>query len=262
MPVVSITELDWEADGRADGGSRKRIFSVTNQTAKYGPRTQWFEIPSVSLELMEEIRWYLEDFAIVSPLETKRADRIKRSLQDVGRSIVNSIEWAAIVEPAERKESLIISIQERPCAGAPVVWELMEDSELWDDAFEGGVFVSRHHNEKPETMSITKDHRDQVEAASPSLNILIVAARPWGEKDIPHRIVSKILHDKIRKQSQQLVSPTYLKILRPPTWEEFNRELETKGIGFYDIVHFDMHGIKIQDGRYGNIFGRAFAGPS
>ena len=255
MPVVSIVELGREpaeSDPSADGTPChvNRIFSVTNHTAKHGSRQQQFKIPSTPLGLMDDICWYLEDFALRCPLETKRADRVKHSLRGVGRTLVNSIHWASIVGHEERKESLLLSIQEQPCGFAPVVWELLEDSELWDDPFKGGVFVSRCIQKPEGTSTAAAAHGKRPETASPSLNILIVAARPRKEQDIPHRIVSKILYDKIRRQSDQLTSPTYLKILRPPTWEEFNRELEEKGVGFYDIVHFDVHGLKMDDNRY------------
>lgn len=114
------------------------------------------------------------------------------------------------------------------------------------------MFVSRHIPKpgRTPTGTPTRTHGEPPEAAPPSLNILIVAARLDEKEDIPHRIVSKILYDKIRRQSDQLTSPTYLKILRPPAWDELNRELETKGAGFYDIVHFDLHGFKMEDNRY------------
>ena len=137
MPVVSIVELcREEADPSAADGTRRnsnRVFSVTNHSANHGPRQQRFEVPSTPLELMDELRWYLEDFAVMYPLETKRVDRAKHSLKDVGRALVNSIEWASIVGPEGRNEPLLLSVQEQPCGFAPVMWELLEDSELWDN---------------------------------------------------------------------------------------------------------------------------------
>lgn len=255
MPVLSIVEIvrvwdDADPSAANDAGQdSKRIFLVTNHAANHGSPPEWFTIPPTPAELMGEVRWYLEEFAVVSPLETTRADRVKQSLKDVGRALVKSIDWASVVGPEGRNESLLVSIQEQPCDFAPVLWELLEDSELWDDPFEGGVFVSRRVP-KPAGWTPTETAATQQSGAgSPSLNILVVAARPGVQQDIPHRIVSKILH-KIRRQADELALPLYLKILRPPTWEEFNRELETKGPGFYDIVHFDLHGDKMDD-RYG-----------
>ncbi|KAK3899738.1 hypothetical protein C8A05DRAFT_36633 [Staphylotrichum tortipilum] len=250
MPVVSIVDLGQQADpsAAADGTSRKsnRIFLVTNHTADHGSQHQWLEIPSMPLELMDEVRWYLEKFAVDSPLETKRADRVKKALKNVGRALVSSIDWASILGPQGRDDTLIISVQEQPRGFEPVVWELLEDPELWDEPFKGGVFVTRH---------VPKPAKAPTEATgSASLNILIVAARHGEEQDIPHRIVSKILHNKIRRQAGQLALPSSLKILRPPTWNEFNRELEAKGPGFYDIIHFDLHGEKMGDNRQGLAF--------
>ena len=258
MPVVSIVEMfrvwdDADPSAANDAGrDSKRIFLVTNHAANHTSPPEWFTIPPTPAELMGEVRWYLEEFAVVSPLETTRADRVKQSLKEVGRALVKSIDWALVVGPEGRNESLLVSVQEQPCDFAPVVWEFLEDSELWDDPFEGGVFVSRR---VPKPAGWTPMKTAATQAGSPSLNILVVASRPDEEQDIPHRIVSKILHDKIRRQVNELALPSYLKILRPPTWEDFNRELEAKGAGFYDIVHFDLHGKKMKDNRYGGPHG-------
>ncbi|KAK5655576.1 hypothetical protein OQA88_5507 [Cercophora sp. LCS_1] len=251
MPFVSIVEVGSDADLPANDASRPRCFQVTNRSVKHGLRQKTFEISATPLDLMNEIQWYLEDFARQSPLETKRADRAKTSMRYLGSTLVRSIDWPLIIERDERKESLILSIQEQPSSQAPILWELLEDSELWDQPFEDGVFVSRYIDAPKMTPSTTPERTPET---GPTLNILVVAVRPFEEKDIPPRIVSKILQNKIGKQPDQLIRPTSFKILRPPTWEELKGELETKGAGFYDIVHLDMHGVRMDDGRQGLAF--------
>ncbi|RUT03939.1 hypothetical protein DSM106972_048530 [Dulcicalothrix desertica PCC 7102] len=69
------------------------------------------------------------------------------------------------------------------------------------------------------------------------LNILLVISRPYGEKDVALKTIARPLLEAL-KPIKKHVS---LKVLRPPSFEEFERELNTHK-GFYHIVHFDGHG--------------------
>src|SRR5919202_1596534 len=69
------------------------------------------------------------------------------------------------------------------------------------------------------------------------LNILLVIARPYGEKDIALRTIARPL----LAASANIRQKVNLKVLRPPSFEQFERELNAHR-GFYHIVHFDGHG--------------------
>jgi hypothetical protein len=69
------------------------------------------------------------------------------------------------------------------------------------------------------------------------LNILLVIARPYGETDIALKTIARPLLDSI----SQIRKKVNIKVLRPPSFEEFERELSANK-GFYHIVHFDGHG--------------------
>ncbi len=69
------------------------------------------------------------------------------------------------------------------------------------------------------------------------LNILLVIARPYGERDIALKTIARPLLDSISDIRQKV----NIKVLRPPSFEEFERELSANK-GFYHIVHFDGHG--------------------
>ncbi len=69
------------------------------------------------------------------------------------------------------------------------------------------------------------------------LNILLVIARPYGERDIGLRTIARPLLEAISNIRQKV----NLKVLRPPSFEQFERELSANR-GFYHIVHFDGHG--------------------
>lgn len=63
------------------------------------------------------------------------------------------------------------------------------------------------------------------------LNILLVIARPYGEKDIALKTIARPLLDSI----SQIRNKVNIKVLRPPSFEEFERELNANK-GFYHIT--------------------------
>ena len=78
--------------------------------------------------------------------------------------------------------------------------------------------------------------------SSPTINLLIVVARPRGRGDVGYRTISRPLVEALQ-QSQLRVR---VEILRPGTYRALVRHLEDvrdrHGPGFYHIIHFDLHG--------------------
>jgi hypothetical protein len=72
---------------------------------------------------------------------------------------------------------------------------------------------------------------------SPTLNLLMVTARPFKE-DVAYRVVSRPLIEAIA--NSQL--PVKIDLLRPATFESLSKHLEDKGAGHYHMIHFDCHG--------------------
>jgi tetratricopeptide (TPR) repeat protein len=76
----------------------------------------------------------------------------------------------------------------------------------------------------------------------PTLNVLVVTARPNGPADVGYRTVSRPLLDAVR--AAQL--PVTVNLVRPGTWEALTAHLRTvteaRGSGWYQVVHFDLHG--------------------
>jgi tetratricopeptide (TPR) repeat protein len=77
---------------------------------------------------------------------------------------------------------------------------------------------------------------------SPTINLLIVTARPGGARDVGYRTISRPLVEGLR-QAQTRVQ---IEILRPGTYKALVNHLEQgrdqHGAGFYHIIHFDTHG--------------------
>jgi tetratricopeptide (TPR) repeat protein len=77
---------------------------------------------------------------------------------------------------------------------------------------------------------------------APTLNILVVTARPFGSGDIGYRTISRPLMDAVGRARL----PVTVDLVRPGTWEEFRAALRSasrdRGQGWYQVVHFDVHG--------------------
>jgi hypothetical protein len=78
--------------------------------------------------------------------------------------------------------------------------------------------------------------------SSPTINLLIVTARPSGIRDVGYRTISRPLVEALRQTS----IPVQAEILRPGTYRELENHLRDvtarHGEGYYHVIHFDVHG--------------------
>ncbi|MCG5445689.1 CHAT domain-containing protein, partial [Micromonospora sp. NIE79] len=76
----------------------------------------------------------------------------------------------------------------------------------------------------------------------PTLNILVVTARPAGRNDVGYRTISRPLLEGLRRADR----PVMVDLVRPGTWPALEQHLRaaTKlhGSGYYQVIHFDVHG--------------------
>ena len=85
--------------------------------------------------------------------------------------------------------------------------------------------------------------RFELPSGQPTLNILLVTARPFGRADVGYRTISRPLLDALRQASV----PVTVDLVRPGTWEALRghlREAKARrgGSGWYQVAHFDLHG--------------------
>ena len=77
---------------------------------------------------------------------------------------------------------------------------------------------------------------------SPTINLLIVTARPSGAHDVGYRTISRPLVEALRQTS----IPIQVEILRPGTYKALENHLRNvtakHGEGYYHVIHFDVHG--------------------
>jgi tetratricopeptide (TPR) repeat protein/cellulose biosynthesis protein BcsQ len=76
----------------------------------------------------------------------------------------------------------------------------------------------------------------------PTLNILVITARPGGHRGAAHRTIARPLLEALRTEA----APVTVDLVRPGTWEGLRDHLrlatEQHGSGWYQVVHFDMYG--------------------
>lgn len=78
--------------------------------------------------------------------------------------------------------------------------------------------------------------------ASPTLNVLLVTARPGGRGDVSYRTISRPLVTALAESRLH----AQIDLVRPGTWEALVRHLDesrtAQGDGYYQLIHFDLHG--------------------
>ncbi|MCA9997398.1 MAG: tetratricopeptide repeat protein [Anaerolineales bacterium] len=78
--------------------------------------------------------------------------------------------------------------------------------------------------------------------SSPTLNVLLVVARPGGRGDVGYRTISRPLVEAL--ENSRL--PAQIDIVRPGTYAALSKHLDASssqhGNGYYHIIHFDLHG--------------------
>ncbi|MEU0547052.1 tetratricopeptide repeat protein [Micromonospora sp. NPDC005979] len=76
----------------------------------------------------------------------------------------------------------------------------------------------------------------------PTLNILVVTARPGGRSDVGYRTISRPLLKGLRRADR----PVVVDLVRPGTWQALEQHLRAAttlhGSGYYQVIHFDVHG--------------------
>lgn len=78
--------------------------------------------------------------------------------------------------------------------------------------------------------------------ASPTINILVVTARPAGRRDVNYRTISRPMIEALRQANLKV----RIDLVRPGTYLALSQHLEATtdahGAGYYHVIHFDVHG--------------------
>ena len=189
-------------------------------------------------QALTDLRWYLEDYLrFPYGIFPDKAAKIEQKFQEWGEQlfelVFRSSEQARQFFQAATYEGLnqcelVITSDSPEVLNLP--WELLyspSDRQFLAPSLAGMSRSLSEYAVRAEMGDLPQD----------KLNILLVIARPYGEKDIALRTIARPLLEALSTIRQKV----NLKVLRPPSFEQFERELNANR-GFYHIVHFDGHG--------------------
>src|SRR5882724_1699850 len=261
--VLELTDLKFhEKDGVRRASARARLVyepATPNQPHVHSAQSWRLVAPIGPIEA-EELRWYLEKYAIwPSQYFKDRAQEVEENLVKWGQLLHEAAmplahrenvmkAWEKTGDHAGRRFSVHVDVSLE--AGAPdadiksakeaatllltLPWELLHDG---DDYFFQGAKPTRVRRRLPNTKVL------DVPVVATPIRILLVTARPEDDSCgyIDHRISALPLVEAM----ESLPGLVKIHVLSPPTLPALRAELdrardEKKP---YHVVHFDGHGV-------------------
>lgn len=228
MTVVEIRERGGVAEG----------FSANIRFDGTGEYDIHIRLP-FSAEEESDLSWYFEESMSSAHSDPSRAASVRASVRRYGEALFQQV----FADPriyARYSRALHeggAGALRFTIAGSPdfhrIHWET-----IWDPALAKPFSV--------ETSMVRQNLSPQVLEAnvltSPTINLLLVAARPSGAEDVCVGSIARPLISALRQASLRV----RIDILRPATYEALEKHLQSvrddHGSGFYHVVHFDVHG--------------------
>lgn len=243
MTVVRVTEVP----GGTGGGFAARV--------AFGDRAEYAAMLTAPNDAERErlLAWYFEEHLRFPFLDRDLEQSAVAVLREYGEGLFEQVFGGAAAHDYRR-------LREQGFDGCWVEitgsarfhrlhWEALRDPEL-DGPLAVRMPVTRRVALLPSKFDLPIDQ--------PTLNILLVTARPFGAQDPGYRTISRPLLDALRQASL----PVTVDLVRPGTWEALRDHLREarerhRGSGRFQVVHFDMHG---GFSEYGQLDGQRSAG--
>lgn len=227
-----------------------------------------------SPEQEAECRWYLEEYSTRHPFEEGKAHRVAQSIEDYAKGLFARLDLHRMLlslhssNPAEEPVALTLEIIALPNTDLVLSnnqsfhrlhWELLETPSLWP-SFISEVAVTRI----VAGVNVDPDSRQVLPLSVPlvsspptrgTYNVLLVISRDL-KSDMQDALPDSVLNALLRVQAE-LKTRAYpfllnVEVVRPGTFAALEEHLKTSthrhGPGYFDLVHFDMHGI-VRQGR-------------
>jgi hypothetical protein len=260
--VLELTDLRFHGeDGVRRASARARLVyePATPGRPHVHSRESWRFVAPIGPIEAEELRWYLEKYAIWPSRHFQdRARKVEQDLARWGRLLheaampaaptANVLQaWARIGDHAGRRFSVLVDTT--PEAGASeeevaaareaatlllgLPWELLHDREGY--LFQGAK-PTRVRRRLPNTRAL------DVPVVATPIRILLVTSRPEDEACIylDHRASALPLVEAM----EALPGLVEIQVLSPPTLPALRRELDrARRRRPYHVVHFDGHGV-------------------
>lgn len=240
MATLTVGEVEGEVALRG----RMKPSLINRDFAIYLPET--VVKPPINFEA--ELRWYIEDYAGHDPFSFRRAQSISIELESYGSSLAQSMcDSDAELEGLCGKELMILIDDSDSYSPrlSRIHWEILERLELWRaDCRPRNVTVLRLAT----LGNRTRESKSQshVVGLNRQSHLLAVSARVSSQEEIPYRLITRAIFNSLSERDPT-DAPTF-EIVRPGTLEALRTSLESKADGYYNVVHFDVHG-HVEDGQ-------------
>lgn len=193
--------------------------------------------PPFDAKQESHLAWYFEKYLAFPFTETVRFEQVGNSIENYGEHLFKQVFQAPDAYGDYRdalRTGFTLEILGSPAFHA-LHWESLKDPNHPQPFALEHVIVRKPSHFNTAYQPITPQE-------SPTLNVLLVVARPNGRNDVAYRTISAPLVNMVRTAQLRV----QFDILRPATFQALIQHLENvktqKGKGFYHIVHFDVHG--------------------
>jgi tetratricopeptide (TPR) repeat protein len=191
-------------------------------------------------EKLGELDWYFEQHLQFPFTDQVRARHAGQSITAYGEALFKQLfasdearEAYGALKKRAFPDQLGIAVIGSP-AFQGLHWEALKDPKL-PRPFALDVPIMRRRRASAPVI-------EAVAANSPTLNLLVLTARPGEARDVGYRTITRPLVGTLR-QAQLRVDVDFV---RPGTWQALVERLEAvtrdRGAGYYHAVHFDLHG--------------------
>jgi tetratricopeptide (TPR) repeat protein len=259
--VLELIDLKFqEQDGVRRASARARLVyePATPGQPEVASEDSWTFVAPLGPIEAEELRWYLEKYAIwPSEYFRDRARKVEESLVKWGQilygamPVVNAANvmnaWARIDGHADRRFSVHVDAALEAGAASPDV-EIAREAAThllglqWELLHDGGGFLFQGANPTRVRRSLPNRKVVDVPVVNPPIRVLLVTARPEDEacEYIDHRASALPLVQAM----EELGGLVRIQVLSPPTLTALRGELDRarKANEPHHIVHFDGHG--------------------
>ncbi|MBI2303118.1 MAG: tetratricopeptide repeat protein [Chloroflexi bacterium] len=228
MTVISIREQVEAADGSnaAVSFDREEIRYPASVTNPFSPEEE------------ELVEWYFEEHLHLPFVRQVEAQAAAASIKRYGEALFEQV-FADRDAYSRYQQALQAGLDSLhfEIVGSPEFhsyhWEALRDPSLPRPLVLEAPMVRRNVTTQPVRARVRP---------WPTINLLIVTARPKGRGDVSYRTISRPLVESLSQAKVRV----HIEILRPGTYEELVNHLESirdrHGSGFYHVIHFDVHG--------------------
>jgi tetratricopeptide (TPR) repeat protein len=228
MHIIRISEQRQESDG---------TFHVSVAFGDNGHCDATVTNPTGTAE-EENLTWYFEEHLRYPFLESERERDAVQQIAEYGTALFSQVFEGASSQHYLRLRAQNFDDCRLEISGSTALqqlhWEALRDPSM-DRPLALCLPITRYVPPRQSAFDLVSD--------SPTLNILLVVARPGGSDDIAYRTISRPLLDALAMTDM----PVTVDLVRPGTWTALNAHMQAStnrhGPGWYQVVHFDLHGL-------------------